>query len=113
MAITRREFVQMLAIASAYGLPMNERASAAVRADSIYDLGKSDSNVTLLHFTDCHAQLLPAYFREPDINLGVNSAWGKPPHLVGDALLKAYRIAPRSRAAHVLTHLDFEHAARE
>ena len=63
MAITRREFLQMLAIASAYGLPLNQRAGAAARADSIYDLRKSDSNVTLLHFTDCHAQLLPTYFR--------------------------------------------------
>jgi sulfur-oxidizing protein SoxB len=113
MSITRREFVQMLAIASAYGIPMNERASAAVRADSIYDLRKSDSNVTLLHFTDCHAQLLPTYFREPDINLGVNAAWGKPPHLIGEALLRRFQIAPRSRLAHVFTHLDFDHAARE
>src|SRR5215210_6641837 len=112
MAITRREFLQMLAIASASGLPMNERAGAAVRADSIYDLRKSDSNVTLLHFTDCHAQLLPTYFREPDINLGVNAAWGRPPHFVGEALLRHYRIAPQSRLAHVLTHLDFDHAAR-
>jgi sulfur-oxidizing protein SoxB len=113
MSITRREFVQMLAIASAYGLPMNERATAAVRADSIYDLRNSNSNVTLLHFTDCHAQLLPAYFREPDINLGVNAAWGKPPHLVGEALLRHFQIAPRSRLAHVFTHLDFDHAARQ
>jgi sulfur-oxidizing protein SoxB len=113
MSITRREFLQMLSIASASGLPLNERASAAVRADSIYDLRKSDSNVTLLHFTDCHAQLLPAYFREPDINLGVNASWGKPPHLVGEALLRHFQIAPRSRLAHVFTHLDFDHAARQ
>jgi sulfur-oxidizing protein SoxB len=113
MSITRREFLQMLALASASGLPLNERASAAVRADSIYDLRKSDSNVTLLHFTDCHAQLLPAYFREPDINLGVNASWGKPPHLVGEALLRHFQIAPRSRLAHVFTHLDFDHAARQ
>ena len=47
-------------------------------ADSIYDLRKFDNNVTLLHFIDCHAQLLPTYFREPDVNLGVNDGWGNP-----------------------------------
>jgi len=112
MAITRREFLQMLAVAAPYGLPMSGRADAAASADGIYDLGKSDNAVTLLHFTDCHAQLLPTYFREPDVNLGVNDAWGKPPHLVGDALLTHFRIPSKSRLAHVFTHLDFEHAAR-
>src|SRR6266705_2010677 len=112
MSITRREFLQMLAVAAPYGLPMSARAGAAVRADSIYDLPKFDGNVTLLHFTDCHAQLLPTYFREPDVNLGINDAWGKSPHLVGDALLTHFRIRSQSRLAHVFTHLDFEHAAR-
>ena len=112
MSITRREFLQMLAVAAAYGLPLTERAGAAALADGFYDLHKFGSNVTLMHFTDCHAQLLPAYFREPDVNLGVNEAWGKPPHLVGEALLKHFKIAPKSRLAHAFTHLDFEHAAR-
>jgi sulfur-oxidizing protein SoxB len=56
---------------------------------------------------------LPAHFREPDINLGVNTAWGKPPHLVGEALLRHFQIPSRSRLAHVFTHLDFDHAARQ
>ena len=33
--------------------------------------------------TDTHAQLLPVYFREPSVNLGVGAQAGKPPHLVG------------------------------
>ena len=32
--------------------------------------------MSLLHFTDCHAQLLPIYFREPSVNLGVGDARG-------------------------------------
>jgi hypothetical protein len=38
MSLTRREFLQMLAVAAAYGLPLNERAGAATRAEAFYDL---------------------------------------------------------------------------
>jgi len=113
MSISRREFLQMLAVAAAYGMPLSGRAGAAARADGFYDLPGPKGNVTLLHFTDCHAQLNPLYFREPDVNLGVNDAWGKPPHLVGEALLKHFKVAPKSRLAHAYTYIDFEHAARE
>jgi len=110
MSLTRREFLQMLAVAAAHGLP--PRASAADRAAALYDLPKPAGSVTLLHLTDCHAQLRPLYFREPDTNLGLFAMQGRPPHLVGEALLKRYRIQPRSRLAHAYTHLDFEDAAR-
>lgn len=113
MSVTRREFLQMLAVAASYGLPLSGRAGAAARANGFYDLPGPRGNVTLLHFTDCHAQLNPLYFREPDVNLGVNDAWGKPPHLVGEALLKHFKVAPKSRLAHAYTYIDFEHAARE
>jgi sulfur-oxidizing protein SoxB len=112
MSIPRREFLQMLAVAAAHGLPLAGEAGAAAREDAFYDLAAPGGNVTLLHFTDCHAQLLPARFREPDVNLGLHDARGKPPHLVGEALLKHFGIAPKTRLAHALTHLDFEHAAR-
>ncbi len=69
-------------------------------------------NVTLLHMTDCHAQLRPIYFREPSINIGVAAARGKPPHLVGEALLKYFKIAAGSIEAYAFTYLDFEEAAR-
>jgi sulfur-oxidizing protein SoxB len=69
-------------------------------------------NVALLHITDCHAQLKPMRFREPSVNLGVGDARGKPPHLVGEALLRHFGIAPGTRDAHAFTCLDFEPAAR-
>ncbi len=55
-----------------------------------------------------HAQLLPSYFREPSVNIGE----GKPPHLVGEAFLKRFRIPRGSANAHAFTHLDFEALAR-
>jgi S-sulfosulfanyl-L-cysteine sulfohydrolase len=65
----------------------------------------------LLHFSDCHAQLLPLHFREPSVNLGVGVAANKPPHLVGEALLKAFDVKAGTREAHAFTYLDFEPAA--
>jgi len=111
MTMTRREFLHTLAVAAAAGFPLGSKARAAA-INGFYDLHSFGNNVTLMHFTDCHAQLLPTYFREPSMNIGVAGMAGKPPHLVGTALLKHYRISPHSRLAHAFTHLDFEHDAR-
>jgi len=112
MSLTRREFLQLLAVASAYGLDAGAgEALAASEAERFYELSKAAGNVTLMHFTDCHAQLLPIHFREPDVNIGIGDAYGKPPHLVGEALLKHFRVSPKSRLAHAYTHVDFERAA--
>ena len=109
MGMTRREFLHILAAASTAGFALDSRAAAST-GGNLYDLPKF-GNVSLLHLTDCHAQLLPGYFREPNINLGLGAHRGQPPHIVGEAMLKRYSIAPGSRAAHALTHLDFVDAA--
>ncbi|MGH8704957.1 MAG: thiosulfohydrolase SoxB [Burkholderiales bacterium] len=106
----RREFLQLLAAGAAAGFALDPRRAKAQGA-SVYDL-PSFGNVHLLHFTDCHAQLLPVHFREPDVNLGVGEAEGRPPHLVGESLLRRFGIAPATPEAHAFTHLDFEAAAR-
>ena len=96
-------------MAAAAGLPL---ASGARAADSgFYDV-PAFGNVHLLHFTDCHAQLLPAWYREPSENLGAGNSRARPPHLVGEALLRHFGIAPGGRDAHAFTHLDFVRAAR-
>jgi sulfur-oxidizing protein SoxB len=110
--MNRREFMQLLAVASAGGLALQSgTASAQAVANAFYDLPKF-GNVHLLHFTDCHAQLNPIYFREPNVNLGFGDQLGKAPHLVGEHLLKAFGIAPGSRDAYAFTYLDFEAAAK-
>src|SRR4051812_17955376 len=108
MSMTRREFLNTIAVAAAAGFPLGRKAHAA-EINGFYDLHSFGNNVTLMHFTDCHAQLLPHYFREPSVNIGVGAMAGKPPHVVGDALLKQYRISPHTAMAHAFTHLDFEH----
>jgi len=63
--------------------------------------------VTLLHITDLHAQLVPLYFREPSVNLGVGDFAGLPPHITGKAFLERYGIAEGSPQAYALTGVDF------
>src|SRR5260221_8831997 len=77
---------------------------------SIYDLERF-GNARVLHTTDTHAQLLPVYFREPSVNLGIGAMAGKPPHLVGHAFLDRFGIRPDSADAYAFTFLDFEKAA--
>ena len=112
MSIHRREFLQALAIAAAGGMGLSANfASAQAAAKKFYDL-PSFGNVHLLHFTDCHAQLLPIYFREPNVNLGIGPQSGQMPHLVGDYFLKANGIAPGTPEAHAFTYLNFSAAAQ-
>ncbi|ODT35738.1 MAG: thiosulfohydrolase SoxB [Lautropia sp. SCN 70-15] len=109
--LNRREFLQILATASAAGMSLPAFASSDAKAGALYDIPKF-GNVSLLHFTDCHAQLLPIYFREPSVNIGLGDARGRAPHLVGEHLLKAFGVKPGSAEAHAFTYLDFEAAAR-
>ena len=84
MNISRREFLQMLAVASASGMSLNAcesdksaatHSASAGRPTDPYEI-PAFGNVSLMHYTDCHAQLLPIYFREPNINLGVGPMKG-------------------------------------
>ena len=107
--MNRREFLGTLAAAAACGAPLG--AARAQVTQALYDPPKF-GNVSLLHFTDCHAQLLPVHFREPSANIGVGEATGRFPHLVGEHLLRSAGIAPGTAEAHAFTSLDFSAAAK-
>ena len=112
MSLNRREFLQAIAIASAGGMSLQSNfVNAQSAAQKFYDLPKF-GNVHFLHFTDCHAQLLPIYFREPNVNLGIGAQEGKTPHLVGEYFLKANGIKAGTRDAHAFTYLDYVAAAQ-
>jgi sulfur-oxidizing protein SoxB len=111
MGMNRREFIQVLGVAAAGGMVLNANgALAAPSTGSLYDMPRF-GNVHFLHFTDCHAQLKPIYFREPNVNLGIGEAVGRLPHLVGEHLLKRTGIKPNTPQAHAFTYLNFEKAA--
>ena len=113
MNLSKREFMQVLAAASVGGMGLARwsDADAATAGEALYDVPRF-GNVSFLHITDCHAQLRPIYFREPNVNLGVGAMNGKLPHLVGEGLLRAANVPAGSAQAHALTYLDFDAAAR-
>ncbi len=112
MSMSRREFLQVLAAAAASGLVLDSKAVLAGNLPSHFYDAPAAGNVSFLHFTDCHAQLLPVWFREPSVNLGVGSANGKVPHLVGDKFLKHYGIKPGTADAAAFTYIDFDTASK-
>lgn len=113
MSLSKREFLQVLAAASVSGMGLQRYAYAdtALADKALYDM-PAFGNVSLLHMTDCHAQLLPIHFREPSVNLGVGAMKNQAPHLVGEHLLKAMGIAPGTASAHAFSYLDFDAAGQ-
>src|SRR3974390_3528987 len=114
-SLSRREFLEIVGALAVCAPALNTRALArasdSALVGAVYDVPPS-GNVSLLHFTDCHAQLLPLYYREPQVNIGTGPRADKPPHLVGTRFLRYYGLHPGSREAHAFTYLDFEAAAR-
>ncbi len=113
MNLSKRDFLQVMASASAAGMALGRYADAdaATAEKGLYDV-PAFGNVSLLHMTDCHAQLKPIYFREPSVNLGLGSMQGQLPHLVGEHLLKMAGVRPGTAMAHAYTYIDFEEASR-
>ncbi len=108
MTIRRRDFLTFASAAAlSGGLP---RIGRAADTAGVYDLDRF-GNARILHMTDTHAQLLPVYFREPSVNLGIGAMHGRPPHLVGRAFLDRFEIKPDSANAYAFTCLDFEKSA--
>ncbi len=108
MTFRRRDFLKFTgAAALSGGLPLIARSADST---SVYDLERF-GNARILHMTDSHAQLLPAYFREPSVNLGIGAMQGRPPHLVGRAFLDRFGVRPDSADAYAFTSVDFEKSA--
>ncbi len=110
--ITRREFLQASVAASAivgisgFGNWSKLAAQQALTEDQLLAF-EDFGNVTLVHITDIHAQLKPIWFREPEWNIGVGDAKGKPPHVVGRDFIEMFKLTPASPEAYALTFEDF------
>ena len=112
--LDRRDFLKIMGLgAGAAAIPAlipGQAFSSNKPPAGFYDLPMK-GNVRLLHITDVHGQLKPVYFREPNVNLGVAEAYGRPPHLVGNKLLKAMGLKPNTPESYAYSYLNFEHDA--
>jgi sulfur-oxidizing protein SoxB len=110
MTTSRRTVLRALAAASAAGFPAARLLAAQGASEDPYRI-PDYGNVTLLHITDTHAQLNPVWWREPDTNIGVGPARGRPPHLTGQYAARYYGVAPKSAETYALDCLDFAELA--
>lgn len=117
MAVSRRNFVKVMGIAGTAStvpalFPLNAVSQTNDKnAKDFYNLPMK-GNARILHITDVHGQLNPVYFREPNVNLGVGDAYGRPPHVVGTKLLNKMGLKANSPEAYAYTYLNFENVAK-
>lgn len=113
--MSRREFVYMTALLAGTAPVFANSHTRLANTGKVEDYYKLDSfgNVRLMHMTDSHAQLLPVYFREPNVNLGFHENYGKMPHIVGDKLLERYGIKGDKRLEYAFSCVNFEKHAKE
>lgn len=121
--IDRREFLKIMGAGTAATMlpacssdqdsttSAGKTGQAAMPA-GFYDLPMK-GNARIFHITDVHGQLNPVHFREPNVNLGVGDAFGRPPHVVGNKLMKAMGMSLNSPESYAYTYLDFDAAARK
>ena len=117
MALTRRDFIKVLGAGASAGVIGTGYAyrDSLFAQDNMYELARS-GNARILHITDVHGNLLPNYFREPNVNLGLGDTFGKLPHVVGSKLLKKLEsigIKPGSPEAYAFTFNNFEELAHK
>ncbi len=117
--ISRRDLIQLAAATAALPGVFAGASSGMNRALAQQKITQEEllrfeplGQVTLLHFADIHAQLVPLFFREPSVNLGVGAARGQPPHLTGGDFLREFGIAAGTAEAHALSSENYAALAR-
>jgi sulfur-oxidizing protein SoxB len=105
--ITRRD----LLVASATLAPIF-RAGAEAPSQAELLRFAPVGQVTLIHMTDLHGQVMPMFFREASAKIGVGEARGRLPHITGEAFLTEFGLSRGTPFAHALTDLDFADLAR-
>lgn len=114
--LSRREFFHLAAatavVTGGAGMPFTRAMAQQALTQKDILAFEPLGQVTLLHFTDMHAQLTPIYFREPSVNLGVGEVKGLPPHITGRDFLQHFGIDSGTPEAYALSSTDFAALAK-
>ncbi|MBM3488375.1 MAG: thiosulfohydrolase SoxB [Alphaproteobacteria bacterium] len=113
--IGRRDFLQVAAATAtlfAGGPSLAQLAERRAIREADLLAFEATGQVTLIHVTDLHAQLVPTLYREPTLNIGVGPARGMPPHITGRDFLRHYGIDAGAPEAFAFTAEDFVALAR-
>ncbi len=113
---TRREFVKATLAASALVGGADQSLAQTISQGKLTQdqllAFEPLGNVTLVHVTDIHGQLMPIHFREPTVNIGVGEAKGRVPHVTGTDFLKKFGLKAGSPEAYALTDVDYAELAK-
>ncbi|NNL19038.1 MAG: thiosulfohydrolase SoxB [Boseongicola sp.] len=115
--ISRRDFLQASMAASAivgasgFGNWSRAAAQQSLSQDQLLQFD-TFGNVSLIHVTDIHAQMVPIYFREPSVNIGVGENAGAVPHITGAEFRSLYGINDGSPSHYALSSGDFSALAQ-
>ncbi|GBE13129.1 trifunctional nucleotide phosphoesterase protein YfkN precursor [bacterium BMS3Bbin14] len=112
MSLSRRDFIQMASLAAGSALLPPAALARELKPENLLKFTPK-GQLTILHTTDSHAQLVPMYYREPDSNIGVGANAGKPPHLTGKDFLRYYGLKPDTMDAYAYTCDDYIALAKE
>jgi S-sulfosulfanyl-L-cysteine sulfohydrolase len=110
--ISRRDFMQASMAASAivggsgFGNWARLAAQQRLTQDQLLQFD-TFGNVSLIHVTDIHAQMVPIHFREPSVNIGVGDNRGVVPHVTGADFRRLYGIDDGSPSHYALSSDDF------
>ncbi len=114
-SLGRREFMYLMAALGSMPIYANSHMRLSPngkgKMEDYYKL-QPFGNARILHMTDSHAQLLPVYFREPSVNIGLHGNKNVPPHIVGKYFLDYYGIKNNDRLTYAFTCVDFEKHAQ-
>ena len=114
--LDRRKFLKLMGIGTAAGVVPGLMTTACTQEDAKKSATSSangysvpmQGDARILHVTDIHGQLHPVYFREPNVNLGIGPAYGRPPHVVGKQFLDTMDLGEDDRDVYAYTYLDFD-----
>jgi sulfur-oxidizing protein SoxB len=110
--ISRRDLIAAAGALAAGGLPLRAASAQGLPTEEELVGAEAFGDVTLVHVTDLHGQMLPMRYREASVNVGVGAARGEPPFLTGEAFRRFFDVPAGTAMAHAVSYEEFDALAK-